>query len=91
MKAFAHFRSKCGFINDIDHDIKEGLISEIQCPTLIVHSKNDNSVPYAHAEYANKMIKNSKLEGLDNEWGHLLWIGKDSVESIRKITAFIEQ
>jgi hypothetical protein len=37
------------------------------------------------------MIKNSKLVGLDNEWGHLFWIGHDSNVSIRKTIEFIEQ
>ncbi len=30
------------------------------------------------------MINNSKIIELDNEWGHLFWIGKDSNESIKK-------
>jgi hypothetical protein len=50
-----------------------------------------NSVPYEHAVYANKMIKKSKLIGLNNEWGHLFWIGKDSNESIRTIITFTEE
>jgi hypothetical protein len=48
-------------------------------------------VSYEHAEHANRMIKNSKLVGLDNEWGHLFWIGHDSNVSIRKTIEFIEQ
>jgi pimeloyl-ACP methyl ester carboxylesterase len=88
---FKHFNSKSGFMSDIEHDVENGLISEIQCPTLIIHSKHDNSVSYEHAEHAKRMIKNSKLVGLDNEWGHLFWIGKDSNVSIRKTIEFIEQ
>jgi len=91
LSTFKHYNSKTGFMCDIDHDVQHGRISEIQCPTLIIHSRNDNSVSFEHAEYANKMIKESKLIGLDNEWGHLLWIGKDSIETIRKIIEFIEQ
>jgi pimeloyl-ACP methyl ester carboxylesterase len=91
MATITHFNSKSGFICDIEHDVDNRIISEIQCSTLIIHSKNDNSVPYEHAEYAKKMIKNSKLSGLDNEWGHLFWIGNDSNESISKIIEFIEQ
>ncbi|MFW6275222.1 MAG: alpha/beta fold hydrolase [bacterium] len=87
---FKHYNSRTGFMCDIEQDIEQGLISRIQCPTLIIHSKNDNSVSFEHAEYANKMIKNSKLIGLDNEWGHLFWIGKDSNVSIKKIIKFIE-
>lgn len=91
LSTFKHFSSKSGFMSDIEHDVEVGLISEIQCNTLIIHSRNDNSVPFEHAEHANRLIKESKLIGLDNEWGHLFWIGKDAGETIKKITEFIEQ
>lgn len=91
LSTFKHFNSKSGFMIDIEQDIESEIITEIQCPTLIIHSKNDNSVSFEHAEHANKMINNSKLIGLDNEWGHLFWIGKDSNESIKMIIEFIEQ
>jgi pimeloyl-ACP methyl ester carboxylesterase len=88
---FRHYNSKSGFMSDIDHEIENDVILKIKCPTLIIHSKNDNSVSFEHAEYANKMIKNSELIGLNNEWGHLFWIGKDSDDSIDKIIDFIQQ
>lgn len=91
LSTFKHFNSKSGFMIDIEQDIEGETITEIQCPTLIIHSKNDNSVSFEHAEHANKMINNSKLIGLDNEWGHLFWIGKDSKESIKMTIEFIEQ
>lgn len=91
LSTFRYFNSKSGFMSDIEHDVENGLISEIQCSTLIIHSKNDNSVLFEHAQHANRMIKNSKLVGLDNEWGHLFWIGNDSNISIRKTIEFIEQ
>ncbi|MDP3441755.1 MAG: hypothetical protein Q8T08_02745 [Ignavibacteria bacterium] len=85
-----YFNSKSGFMSDIEH-VENGFISEIKCPTLIIHSKNDNSVLFEHAEYANRMIKNSLLLGLDNEWGHLFWIGADSQKSIEQTITFIEE
>ena len=91
LSMFKNFSSGTGFINDIDQNIDNDVISRIKCPTLIIHSKNDNSVPFEHALHSEKMIKNSKLVGLDNEWGHLFWIGNDSNESIRKTIEFIEQ
>lgn len=91
LSTFKHFNSKSGFMIDIEQDIESETITGIQCPTLIIHSKNDNSVSFEHAEHANKMINNSKLIGLDNEWGHLFWIGKDSNESIKMTIEFIEQ
>lgn len=91
LSTFKHYNSKEGFICDIDHDVEQAQISKIQCPTLIIHSRNDNSVSFEHAEYANKKIKQSQLIELDNEWGHLFWIGKDSHKPIRKIIEFIEK
>ncbi len=91
LTTFKHFNSKSGFISDIDHHINDNILSEINCPTLIIHSKNDNSVSFIHAEHAKKWISNSILIGLNNEWGHLLWIGMDSDESIKQIMEFIEE
>lgn len=90
LSTFKYFSSKSGLMNDIEHDVETGHLSEIKCKTLIIHSRNDSSVPFEHAEHANKMIKESKLIGLDNEWGHLFWIGKDSDESIKQTIEFIE-
>jgi len=91
LSTFRHYNSKAGFMCDINHKIDDDVISKIKCHTLIIHSKNDNSVSFEHAEFANKMIKDSMLVGLDNEWGHLFWIGKDSKLSIKKIIEFMEQ
>ncbi len=89
MAMFKNFRSGAGFINDIDQNIDQDVISQIKCPTLIIHSKNDNSVPFEHALHSNKMIGNSKLVELNNEWGHLIWLGSDSNVSISKTMEFI--
>ena len=86
-----NFSSGTGFINDIDQNIEDDVISKIKCPTLIIHSKNDNSVLFEHALHSKKMIKNSKLVELNNEWGHLLWIGTDSKKSIEVTMKFIEE
>ena len=86
-----YYNSKEGFLNDIDQNISNEIITKIKCPTLIIHSENDNSVSLDHAKYAKKMIENSKIEILQNEWGHLFWIGTDSKKSIEKTTIFIKK
>ncbi len=73
---------KIGFIND-------GVIEKITCPTLILHRRIDNSVPFINAVHAHSSIVNSELFPLDNEWGHLIWVGKDSSIPIRKTVSFI--
>jgi len=85
-----HYNSKTGFLNDIDQNIDNEVITKIKCPTLIIHSEFDNSVPIEHAKYANKMIEYSEIQILQNEWGHLIWLGTDSKIAIEKIMKFIE-
>ncbi len=53
--------------------------------------KNDSSVSLEHAKYGHKMIKDSKIEILKNEWGHLFWIGNYSNKSIEKTIEFIKE
>lgn len=84
-----YYNSKMGFLNDIDQNINDEIITKIKCPTLIIHSENDSSVPLEHAKYSNEMIENSKIEILQNDWGHLFWIGIDSKRSIEKTIEFI--
>ena len=91
LSMFKNFSSGTGFVNDIDQNINHNVISKIKCPTLIIHSKNDNSVLFEHALHSNKMIENSKLVELNNEWGHLFWIGSDSNTSISKTIEFISE
>ena len=89
--SFKHMNSKTGFMNDIEQNIDDHILSRITCPTLIIHSENDNSVSIDHANHAHQMIKNSSLEIINNEWGHLFWIGKDSNDIIQKTIRFIEE
>jgi pimeloyl-ACP methyl ester carboxylesterase len=88
--ALRKYRSKEGFLNDIDQQLDDDLITKIKSPTLIIHSTYDNSVALEHAEYAHHMILHSSLEVLQNEWGHLFWIGSDSPQSINKTIHFLE-
>jgi len=87
--ALKNYNSSQGFLNDVDQNICADVTSEIKCSTLIIHSKNDNSVSLDHAYHSYKMITNSQLVILENEWGHLFWIGKDSVLSINSTLEFI--
>lgn len=85
------YRSGTGFLNDIDQQVDESLLREIHCPTLIIHSKNDGSVPPDHGEHAHQSIQGSRLFTPDNEWGHLVWIGTDAPEVLRVVNEFLEE
>lgn len=92
VEALNRYRSKEGFMADISqYRINDTIFNNITCPTLIIHSNYDNAVPVEHAMYANEMIRNSRLIILDNDWGHLLWIGKDSNRSTNIIFEFLKK
>lgn len=91
VSSMKHYHSKNGFVNDINQNIEEETLAKIICPTLIIHSENDNSVSLEHPENANRLIENSEIEILQNKWGHLFWIGTGSKESIEKTIKFIEK
>lgn len=87
--AMKYYNSGSGFLNDIDQSIDDHTLGRVKCPTLIVHSENDNSVDLSHALHAHEMIKDSRLLKLVNEWGHLFWIGDDAGETIERMIEFI--
>ena len=70
-----NMRSGYGFDNDLDQTIDQEILSRVECPTLILHSENDNAVDNSHPQNAKNKIKNSKLVIIKNHWGHLLWLG----------------
>lgn len=84
-------RSGRGFIIDLVQTrfISNSALQAIQCPTLILHSKNDSVVPIDHAHNARKNISNSKLFLLDT-WGHLIWLGKGSEQLHEKLLQFLD-
>lgn len=82
-------RSKNGFIIDLEHNLEENIIEKIKASTLIIHSKNDKTISKEHPFYAKEKIKNSKLIWVDNKWGHLIWVGKESEEIINHINTFL--
>jgi len=86
-----HYRSKEGFANDIRQDINVSVLQNINCPTLILHSKYDASVSIEHAEHAHREIKNAVKVLLENKWGHLIWIGDDYKETLSLILDFMNE
>lgn len=83
-------RSGEGFNADLDQDIAAGVISRVQCPTLILHSENDRSVRMDFARHARENIPDSRMITYDNKWGHLLWVGQESEGPIRDVMSFSE-
>jgi len=80
--------SGTGFVYDVEHRAKN--IERITCPTLIMNSKNDASVPFSHGEYAHKMIKNSLLFPVPTD-SHFIYFGPGSDEVFAQRMRFITE
>lgn len=78
--------SGSGFFHDVEH--RASHIEDITCPVLIIHSRNDGSVPFSHAEYARDHIKNSQLFSAPTD-SHFIYIGPGSQEVLQKRLAFL--
>lgn len=63
-----------GFLLDLEHRVAPAVLEELRAPTLIVHSRRDASVPFAHAEHARAHIKGATIVEAPT-LGHLLWVG----------------
>ncbi len=92
IKAIARFyqgrSARAGALNDAAHTAGRGLLQAVQQPTLVVHSREDNSVPFAHAEWALENIPQAELceAGFT---GHFFWIGKDFEAISRRMVEFV--
>lgn len=84
-------RSGHGFLLDLSQTKKLTVkdLKSINCPTLILHSKFDNSVSTEHAKLAHEQIPHSKLCLLDR-WGHLIWLGNFSNEIDDLVMEFLK-
>lgn len=84
-------RSGEGFFIDIKqvNELNLESLQRVPCPTLIMHSKYDSSVPLQHAYYAHENIDRSQLCLLES-WGHLIWLGKSARETDQKVIRFLE-
>ena len=84
-------RSGYGFFIDLVqiNELSTENLQAISCPTLIMHSKHDGSVPIVHPQHAQNHIHNAELCLLDT-WGHLIWLGNSSNETDEKLIKFLK-
>jgi pimeloyl-ACP methyl ester carboxylesterase len=81
--------SRKGALADGAHTVGGGLLESIHQPTLVIHSREDNSVPFAHAEWSLKHIPQAELceAGLT---GHFFWVGPDFPRISQRMVAFLQ-
>lgn len=80
--------SRKGALNDGTHTVGADLLMTIQQPTLVVHSREDNSVPFGHAEWALKHIPQAELceAGIT---GHFFWVDPDHKRVCQRMVEFL--
>jgi pimeloyl-ACP methyl ester carboxylesterase len=63
-------------------------LEQINCPTLVLHGRDDGNVPLAHAEFAGRTVPNAELVLLE-DCGHLIWAGPHKAQVREKVEAFL--
>jgi pimeloyl-ACP methyl ester carboxylesterase len=80
--------SRQGAVNDLAHSVGTGLLRKVSVPVLVVHSREDASIPFSHAEWSLQHIPDAELceSGLT---GHFFWLGPDYAGICRRLVAFL--
>jgi pimeloyl-ACP methyl ester carboxylesterase len=81
--------SRRGALADAAHSVGADLLKSIHQPTLVVHSREDNSVPFGQAEWSLKHIPQAELceAGIT---GHFFWADPDYKRICQQLVAFLK-
>jgi pimeloyl-ACP methyl ester carboxylesterase len=80
--------SRQGALNDLEHSVGAELLQKVSAPVLVIHSREDASIPFSHAEWSLQNIPDAELceSGFT---GHFFWIGPDYPGICRRLVAFL--
>jgi pimeloyl-ACP methyl ester carboxylesterase len=81
--------SRRGALNDAMHTVGVDLLTLVHQPTLVIHSREDNSVPFAHAEWSLQHIPQAELCE-SGYTGHFFWIGPDFPRLSERMITFLQ-
>jgi pimeloyl-ACP methyl ester carboxylesterase len=81
--------SRQGALNDLTHTVGVDLLQAVTQPVLVVHSREDKSVPFSHAEWALEHIPQAELceSGFS---GHFIWVGPDYPAISQRMVSFLQ-
>jgi pimeloyl-ACP methyl ester carboxylesterase len=81
--------SRNGALNDAAHTVGADLLEAVRQPTLVIHSREDNSVPFSHAEWSLKHIPHAELceAGIT---GHFFWVDPGFQRLAQRMIAFLK-
>ena len=83
---FARMRSGRGFVNDLRPT--PDVMGSINQPTLVIASRTDAGVPYAHAQSLANGIRHARLIE-SHAPSHLVWLGSDWPAIAEQIERFL--
>ncbi|WP_331733468.1 alpha/beta hydrolase (plasmid) [Streptomyces sp. NBC_00080] len=89
---FTRMRSGHGFLNDL-HDFNGGpdlrcLSADVEQPSLVIASRHDGAVPFAHAQALAAALRRAELlESLADS--HFVWFGDDWPAIAARIRGFL--
>lgn len=80
--------SRQGALVDTAHTVGADLLESIPQPSLVIHSREDNSVPFSHAEWSLEHIPQADLceSGCT---GHFFWVGPDYARVSQRLVRFL--
>ena len=81
--------SRAGALSDLAHTVGKELLQKIQGPTLVIHSREDKSVPFTQAEWTLSNIRIRQLceSGIT---GHFHWVGPDYGRVSQQLVEFLK-
>ena len=80
--------SRVGASNDLTHVLTKELLQGVKMPTFVIHSREDKSVPFHHAEWSLANIPNVELSE-SGMTGHFYWVGPDYRRVSQKLISFL--
>ncbi|HTF12777.1 MAG TPA: alpha/beta hydrolase [Asanoa sp.] len=84
---FAHMRSGRGFRNDLRPT--PDVTAEIDQPTLVIATRTDRGVPFAHAQSLASTIRHATLVE-SHAHSHFVWLSPDWPPIAERIRAFLD-
>jgi pimeloyl-ACP methyl ester carboxylesterase len=85
---FAQMRSRHGFLNDLRPT--PNVTTQIEQPTLVIATRTDAGVPFAHAQSLASTIRNAQLVESHADT-HFVWLGPDWPVIAERIRGFLDR
>jgi pimeloyl-ACP methyl ester carboxylesterase len=81
--------SRKGALNDATHTVGANLLKAVSQPALVIHSREDSSVPFSHAEWSLQNFPHAELYEA-GVTGHFFWVGPDFPRISQRMVAFMK-